>query len=139
MCFVCIDLERQEAHYLNAGHPGIYMVNDSGIRAVLRGGSILGTSDNPQFGVKSIAIERDDVLIFITDGIFENRNRQGQCIRRRDFLQSIKMSYPQPVKIIREISHLVDQTHTPDYFEDDVTVLALRICDFAHGAGKMVG
>ena len=126
MCFACIDIDNKQLHYVNAGHPGIFHYGRNGAKLCQVPGSILGSMPTPSFGKMSIPIEEGDVLVFLTDGVFENTSSDGKSIKPRLFINAFP---PQsgPRDIIETVKVLTQEAWGDANVEDDATVVAIQI------------
>ncbi|HNR88201.1 MAG TPA: SpoIIE family protein phosphatase [Spirochaetota bacterium] len=79
-CYLYIDLEARAIRYSNAGHKQllVYRARSSRLEALHIKGAPLGLSTEYEYRELSLAVERGDRIILITDGIPDTRNHQRE-------------------------------------------------------------
>jgi serine phosphatase RsbU (regulator of sigma subunit) len=77
--FGLFDLEAGAFDYVNAGHEHPFVVRPDGRTEDLeKGGTVLGLMEAARFEDARIALGRDDVLVFFSDGITDRSSQDGQ-------------------------------------------------------------
>ena len=85
MVFLCIDLSTGDGFYLNAGHPGIYLLKKDGkAKPILKPGDLLGYDEKPKFGQETFSLASGDGLFIYTDGLLENRGPNNKTLTSRE-------------------------------------------------------
>ena len=122
--------------YANAGHNPPLLLKRSSSKCLRldSDGLILGVERNVVFNEEQLMLQSGDLLLLYTDGVAECRNEQGdffdvdrlcdQFIELRDHL---------PEAMVEKLSEILRQFHGVAAYEDDVTMLAVRV----DGDGQM--
>lgn len=77
--FGVFDFEHGRLDYVNAGHDHPFRVApDAGIVELSVGGTVLGLQASTRYETGTVAIERDDVLVFYSDGVTDRGNGRGE-------------------------------------------------------------
>lgn len=77
--YAVLDTERNQLTYVNAGHnPPIWVKSDGTIEWLTRTGVALGASDEARYEQKVIQLNKEDNLLFYTDGLTESFNNNGE-------------------------------------------------------------
>jgi PAS domain S-box-containing protein len=87
-----LDPEAMTVHYVNAGHPSGYVIDDSGaVKAVLDSSTFpLGLdSETPFVAQGPVPLARGDLLLLMTDGIAETRSPQEEQFGTRRVLDLV--------------------------------------------------
>jgi serine phosphatase RsbU (regulator of sigma subunit) len=134
-----IDYTSRVIRYCNAGHPHPYVIRESDLsgdfnRDIRRGlknlcsiGSVLG------FGAgrcvqQTFQLEVGDLLLWFTDGVFENRNADGEPVTERRFLRWLLENRTLPVQALcsrleKEIDGFLGSTP----LSDDIAFILARV------------
>ncbi|PWB74757.1 hypothetical protein C3F09_03450, partial [candidate division GN15 bacterium] len=121
--------------YANAGHNYPILVRADGkIELLETGGPILGAFPNLEFGSATVQLRTGDLLFFFTDGLSEAMNADEMEYgeeRIRSFLVDCRNDHPELVvqKIMDDVKSF-DPSSPP---QDDTTVIALKMVDYARG------
>ncbi|WP_176736779.1 SpoIIE family protein phosphatase [Oligoflexus tunisiensis] len=123
MALVCINLETWRVEYRNAGHTPILISGRAGQRFILKGGSPLGISDEPDFGHESWQAAAGDVIFLFTDGLLDQTDT-GQ----RNHLKAIA-EHIQPDLAIDLIHQRIEEMMQRHQLalEDDSSYLLCRL------------
>ena len=84
------DHSQREIRYLNAGHNQIYVIGKGKARGILDKGSVMGFSDRPLFGGRSLPWEDGIKLFLFTDGLMENEGPDGETVKRRQLVRILR-------------------------------------------------
>ncbi len=128
MFYGCIDLERNEVAYSNAGHFFPVVVREGGIVDVLDySGLILGVKPGFPYETHKTKFKLDDMIVVTTDGVTEAENRAGELYgeeRLHPFLAGMHGSSADEVRdaIVKE----VDRFSHPVGANDDLTILVVK-------------
>jgi serine phosphatase RsbU (regulator of sigma subunit) len=77
--FGVFDLERASFEYVNAGHEHPFVVQRDFVSQELEtGGTLLGLMEGARFEQARLALGRDDLLVFFSDGITDRSAQDGQ-------------------------------------------------------------
>jgi serine phosphatase RsbU (regulator of sigma subunit) len=115
---------------LSAGHGPtlLYRAADRGVQQYGGDGIPLGILTDEAYGpVRTLKLQRDDVLVMLTDGFFEYPNSQRQQFGLERLVEALKAAAPQPATKI--IDHLYRSVL--DYADgapqlDDLTIVAIK-------------
>lgn len=73
------DLARGSLQYVNAGHHHPFVVRaDGGVVDLGDGGTVLGLLEHVRYERRELALERDDLLVFYSDGVTDRSNREDE-------------------------------------------------------------
>ena len=128
MFYGCVDLERNEVAYSNAGHFFPVVVRDGGKVDVLDySGLILGVKPGFPYETHKTKFKRGDMIVVTTDGVTEAENRAGELYgeeRLHPFLAGMHGSSADEVRdaIVDE----VDRFSHPVGANDDLTILVVK-------------
>jgi phosphoserine phosphatase RsbU/P len=131
MCLASLDTKALTLTYSSAGHPSGYVLSRAGeIKHVMESTRIpLGvTSDWRTEPTPIIALERGDILVFLTDGILESTGADGRPFGVQNALRLVREHRLEPAQRILE--HLLRGVHTargdvPQ--EDDMTAVICKV------------
>jgi len=128
MFYGCVDLERNEVAYSNAGHFFPVIVRNGGKVEVLDySGLILGVMPGFQYETRKTKFKPGDMIVVTTDGVTEAENRAGELYgeeRLHPFLAGMHGSSADEVKdaIVDEVNRF---SH-PVGANDDLTILVVK-------------
>lgn len=122
-----LDLQAASLNLVNAGHPPTYLLRDRQVEEILVPGSPLGVL-TPRFGRRTVALQAGDVLVWMSDGILESRDAQGEPLGYDGVRAALAEGSPDDsAAVVRD--RLVESVarHTGDRpVEDDRTLVVLR-------------
>jgi sigma-B regulation protein RsbU (phosphoserine phosphatase) len=127
--FAVFDLARGEMAYVNAGHDHPFRVGPDGeVDVLARGGTVLGLVDEPTYESGWIALRRDDLLVFFTDGITDRMDATGLTYDAGRLMEAARRSRGDAARIVL-YSLLGDvqgfSEGTPA--QDDATLVVVRV------------
>ena len=128
MFYGCVDLERNEVAYSNAGHFFPVIVRNGGKVEVLDySGLILGVMPGFQYETRKTKFKPGDMIVVTTDGVTEAENRAGELYgeeRLHPFLAGMHGCSADEVKdaIVDE----VERFSHPVGANDDLTILVVK-------------
>jgi serine phosphatase RsbU (regulator of sigma subunit) len=123
MALLCIDLESFRVEYRNAGHTPVLISGKSGQHFLLKGGSPLGISDEPNFGHDSWQAQAGDVIFLFTDGLLDQTDT-GQ----RNHLKAIADQIHPGLDIDLIHKHIEQIIHRSQLtLEDDSSYILCRL------------
>lgn len=120
-CMV-IKLTGKHCEIASAGHPQPYLLHDSGYDAIDCKGTVLGLLPDEQYSSVTLQLTPADKLLFYSDGIFENIDRNCDCID--NILVDIKGKTAQSTL---DKLWLRFESLSPEQLQDDVTALVIEI------------
>jgi sigma-B regulation protein RsbU (phosphoserine phosphatase) len=133
MFLASLDVETQVLTYSSAGHPSGYVMNSSGeIKAVLESTRIpLGImADWKGQPTRTIALERDDILIFLTDGILESWGIDAKAFGVENTLELIREHRHKSARmILQQLLEGVHESLAGARQEDDMTAVICKMGD----------
>ena len=114
--------------YSNCGHePGLLLRNNKIIRLSV-GGMVLGVDPNQKYQAQSIQLEKNDVLLFYSDGLPDAMNFQDQRFGRTAVDNALKQKPDQSAKKILDHIFWEMRKHTGlKQLTDDTTIMVLKI------------
>ncbi|HKJ38368.1 MAG TPA: GAF domain-containing protein [Anaerolineales bacterium] len=126
--YAVLDMTTNELTYVNAGHNPPLLVRSNGSQEYLtRTGVALGAAENMVYEQRTILLEKDDSLLFYTDGLTESYNIDGDFYgeeRLETALAANHCSSAGELMDVVEKSLLEFVGDMPP--ADDLTMLALR-------------
>ena len=128
MFYGCVDLERNEVAYSNAGHFFPVVIREGGTVDVLDySGLILGVTPGFPYETRKTKFKRGDMIVVTTDGVTEAENRAGELYgeeRLHPFLAGMHGSSADEVRdaIVSE----VERFSHPIGANDDLTILVVK-------------
>jgi sigma-B regulation protein RsbU (phosphoserine phosphatase) len=128
--FLKVDPEEKALTWVRAGHdPGLLYRNKDNTFEELKGiGSALGLSPEASYEENSkTALCQGDIVVLLTDGIFEARNTKGQMFGKNRIQEIIqKNSELSAKKLLNAIFTAAQQFHGKNKFEDDATIAIIK-------------
>jgi sigma-B regulation protein RsbU (phosphoserine phosphatase) len=123
-----LDTNTHEFEYINAGHNPPFVLKNSHVQHLDKGGFMIGILD---FGVTyekgKVTLDDDDVLIFYTDGVTEAQNNANEEYGEENLISLVKnIKGENCTNILSEITtSITDFTKgMPQY--DDITLIILK-------------
>ncbi|MGL1933105.1 MAG: SpoIIE family protein phosphatase [Desulfotalea sp.] len=130
LCYVRFNLERSEMAFLDCGHTKTihYRAREKAY-SFLEGDNLpLGMEEHSTYVSKVIHLQKNDLLIFYSDGVTEAENEKGDCFGPEKLAELVKRNeHLHPQKIIEKIQEMVIDFSGQDSFEDDFTCIVIRI------------
>lgn len=114
--------------YCNAGHEPVLLLRDGELHPLEAGGMVLGIDPAATYSHSVVDLRPGDVLAFLTDGVVEAMNYQGEAYGRARFHESLKrhggleaaQMAAQLVWDVRRFKGLAAQS-------DDLTLVVVRV------------
>ncbi len=136
-----IDLQKKSLTYASAAHDSLYIWRPSQFTFTRRGqekkraildlnipGPRLGHAANNQYSIASHPLQKDDVLVWYTDGLVENKNSEGEPFATRNLKKILKQCQGLSAEAIKDrIVEAAYQHYGTVPRADDVTVIVGRI------------
>ena len=116
---------------VNAGHPPPFLVTPDGtVREIGSPQTLLGVVDQVAYVQESHTLDRDDLLVIVTDGVLERRNG-NRMLGEESFADELASLAPLPAQTVADrIRRLVEEfSDAPQH--DDMAVMTIRV---QHGA-----
>ncbi|MGF7194680.1 serine phosphatase RsbU (regulator of sigma subunit) [Staphylococcus pasteuri] len=87
---------------------------------------MLGISQQTRYSQQEIPIYIDDLVIILTDGVTEARNKEGEFIKKETLLNLIKKyKHMHPQDIVQIIYEAILKVQNP-HKKDDMTILIIK-------------
>jgi hypothetical protein len=124
-----LDLDSGVLRYINAGHPAPLLLRGGGVvKELHRGRRALFGLEARETAVAEEHLERDDVVMFYTDGIVEARAADGTAFGLQRFVEVLEREtadeLPLP-EVLRRISRRL-RAHGGGSLQDDATLLLVQ-------------
>jgi phosphoserine phosphatase RsbU/P len=120
-----IDIVTGESQISDAGHPPFLLIRNKEVR-------IISGSSGPPLGilpevypVSKYALKDGDRLIFLTDGVFEAKNREGKRLGFNTLVAFVKNNRSEE-HLIDKISEYVNKFSKGAERADDLTLMEVR-------------
>lgn len=122
--YAFVDLEQMKLFLGSAGHPPLVLLRRGEAHFIAADGILLGVDAEAVFEVLEVDLEKDDRIVFYTDGLSET---EGGFDRDREALQDLLLAGRNlsASRFIDETVRWLEQRHAP--VADDVTVLVIDI------------
>lgn len=125
--FAVFDETKNSLESINAGHNPTYLIRNKSIIELSKGGIFLGSLEIP-FQSEIINLQKDDTVIFYTDGITEAMNESEEEFGDDHFLDLIKnMNQPTSEDYINKILLEIEAHKKEAEQSDDITCGVIRI------------
>jgi sigma-B regulation protein RsbU (phosphoserine phosphatase) len=126
-----LDTAAKTLTYVNAGHPGAWIVREDGTTELAKTAMALGLLDGQEFTATGPLELRDGDLLFLcTDGVLETRNPEGVFFGTERLAQRLLEcrggSAQQVLEAVLKSGNDFRAGHT---VEDDRTMLAVRVTE----------
>ncbi|PWB72315.1 MAG: hypothetical protein C3F07_12125 [Anaerolineales bacterium] len=126
--YAVLDMNKGELTYVNAGHNPPLLARASGaVEKLSRTGIALGAAENLEYEQRVVTLEKEDSLLFYTDGLTESYNNDGEFYGDERLMESLKANHCSSAHELMDIveKSLIDfvQDMPP---ADDLTMLVLR-------------
>jgi serine phosphatase RsbU (regulator of sigma subunit) len=99
--FAIFDLETLQVEYVNAGHDYPFVARAGGEVGDLReGGTLLGLEDGSSYERGRVRLDRDDVVVFYSDGVTDRGDEQGETYGAERLKEAARRSRGDAARII---------------------------------------
>lgn len=140
LIYLRLDLARQQAIYVNAGHTHSILVREKGIYWLEGEGNLpLGVMVNEQYRQSTQAFSPGDVMFLYSDGFTEARNSMGDEFgseRMANWLQLLYQFKIPPAIMVQSLRHVVRQFEAVQITADDRTCVAMRLGLLQHHGAR---
>ena len=126
--YAVLDMNTNELMYVNAGHNPPLLVRSGGSQEYLtRTGVALGAAENMKYEHRTISLEKDDSLLFYTDGLTESYDIDGDFYGEERLENALTENHCSSASELMDVveKNLIDFVGDMPA-ADDLTMLALR-------------
>jgi phosphoserine phosphatase RsbU/P len=128
VCFKILSKERK-IQMADAGHGNVmhYKSKDGTITELPSGGIVIGVMENEKYEIREINLAPNDILMFFTDGVVDERNEQNEFFGN-DRLQNIiqqESKYPAEFITRKVYKQIFKFLNGHDQY-DDITIVTLK-------------
>ncbi len=120
-----LDTQTLQFRYASAGHDSAFVRRADDVQQLAVTGPVLGVMEEP-FETKTLYLEDGDIVVLVTDGLTEARNRAGEQLQETGAMALIAASNPQPQLLADELVAKVKAIEG-NRTRDDLAVLAIRV------------
>ncbi len=111
-----------------AGHPPAIVVRDDAtVTPVGEPGLLVGSFDDIGITSTTVSLQPGDVLVALTDGVLEARDRSGRQFDEVALESVLRASVGQPVAALVEAVEAAAVTHQGGLVRDDIAIIAARV------------
>ncbi|MBK7254997.1 MAG: PP2C family protein-serine/threonine phosphatase [Ignavibacteria bacterium] len=123
-----LDSENNTFEYINAGHNPPVLLKKDKLIMLNEGGFMIGIIDvGINYEVGKVGIDKDDVIVFYTDGVTEANDSEGMEFgEKRLYDIIIKYKNNSSVMILEEIKHSIKDFTKDTAQYDDITMIVLK-------------
>jgi serine phosphatase RsbU (regulator of sigma subunit) len=124
------NMKTRRLTYSSCGHPLGFLFREKALNKELAtAGIALGAIEEIEPTIACVEIKQGDTLVFLTDGVTETKNNQGQLFGKQRCIDTIALNLNKPLQEV--FDHLLAQVEifeeNPDNQDDDFTAMMLRI------------
>ena len=124
-----IENDSKQMLYVNAGHNHPLLIRKGKIKKLDKGGIILGVMKTMiPYSSEKLQLEKDDVIIFFTDGVSEAMNQNGEEFSD-ERLEKLSLSLAE--KPAKEISNAIQNEVSKFAYgtvqSDDITLMVIKV------------
>lgn len=125
MFFISIETTTGKTCFLNAGHrlPFLYEAKQPQLSRIKAAGDILGFRPDPCFDVYEFNLQPGDTIVLYTDGLLENKDKNGQMIKEKLIRQMIIDRKGDIHQLKIDCLELMKQSWDGTEVEDDVAMI----------------
>jgi serine phosphatase RsbU (regulator of sigma subunit) len=99
--FAIFDLETLQVEYVNAGHDYPFVVRAGGeVSSLEQGGTLLGLVDGSAYERGHVRLERDDLVVFYSDGVTDRGDAQGDAYGADRLKEAARRSRKDAARIV---------------------------------------
>jgi sigma-B regulation protein RsbU (phosphoserine phosphatase) len=132
--YVVADIKKGKMYFTNAGHPKPYIIRRStGAVEKLGYGKkqtepALGLFNRFNYTASECSMNKDDIILFFTDGVYEVENTEGQLFGEKQLMATVKnkLNTP-PEQMLDEILQEINTFSGTDEFNDDVCLVSMHV------------
>jgi len=120
-----VDFKRQSLALTNAGHPPTYLLRRGEVTEVALEGNPLGALGD-SFGQTEISLQNDDIVVWLSDGLFEATNPDGDPFGYERLQTALQGPASNAAEVTSRLIAAVDRYTGGRASEDDRTLVAMR-------------
>ncbi len=133
-CFL-LHLYKNKIIYSSGGHPEQYLLKIK-LRKIIKlqtEGNIIGAFAANNFTSKELAIEKGDIILLFTDGIYEEFNKNKREFGQARLLKFLEKEIKKKLfdltasKINEKILHRVNTYRKEEPLNDDITMITIKV------------
>lgn len=123
-----IDLKSRKLIYSSAGHPEQFMIQKNKIKKLQGGGKLIGLLENMKYPLFESNLEKNDKLLFFTDGLFEEFNSSEEELTEEGLLKITSKHKKKSIKALGDsiyqdvLSYIGNRS-----LNDDLTLIGFEI------------
>ncbi len=123
-----LDTEKNTFEYINAGHNPPVLLKKDKLVMLNEGGFMIGIADvGINYEVGNVFIDKDDVIVFYTDGVTEaNNSEETEFGEKRLYEIIIKNKNNSACSIMEEIKNSIKEFTRDTSQYDDITMIVLK-------------
>lgn len=125
-----LDLEKGEIAFVNAGHssPLIFKDRDQKIISLETEQVFLGENKTIKLEEKHFSLEKDDIMVFHTDGIYSMTNSEGENLKNDLINEVLIKNHQLPAKrLIAKLKDAIKDFGSKNTLDDDITLIVLKM------------
>ncbi|MCE5215132.1 MAG: SpoIIE family protein phosphatase [Methanobacterium sp.] len=125
-----LNMENKEMNFINAGHspPLVFKSKDKKIISLEKTDVLLGVNKNIKLEDKKLSLEKDDIIIFHTDGIYSVTNVNGEHFNNDLIGEILIKNSPKTSKeIINDLKDSIRGFCGKGVLEDDISLIVLKV------------
>lgn len=128
LCYALFDLKRRQVILANSGLPYPVRCSGGACESIVLAGVPLGAFFGSTYDEVTLPLQRDDVFVFCTDGVFEAVNPQGEEFGRERLLQVLAGCRVKSAReIVDAIAGAVEAFRAGATPNDDTTIVAVML------------
>ena len=128
LCYAAFDLKRRAVTLANSGLPYPVRCSADGCGQIEVAGVPLGSFFGSTYDELTLPLQKDDVFVFCSDGVFEAMNPDGGEFGAARLIEAVEANRARSAKeIVEAIVAAVEAFRAGATPNDDTTILALRI------------
>lgn len=120
-----VDFRRGEIAITNAGHPPTYLLRDGKVEEILLPGNPLGALGE-DYGSRTIDLEGNDVVVWLSDGLIEATNSQGEPFGYEAVVGSLEGNAATAAVVRDRLLDALKRHTDGQSAEDDKTLVVMR-------------
>jgi sigma-B regulation protein RsbU (phosphoserine phosphatase) len=123
-----INASEKTLRYCNCGHEPTVLIRDGEISELIEGGMVLGVEEDAKYQIATMPLERDDMLLFYTDGLIDAVNFDNKIWGRKRLYETLAKCDKRSAKMF--ISTLMGYRRrftglSPQ--QDDTSIVAIKV------------
>lgn len=129
MFYAEYDSNTRMLRYSNGGHNHPIVLRQGVCTFLNAEGMLIGMLDFVDFEEKTMFLQKNDLVIFYTDGVVEAKNVQDEMLGIDRLCREIELNWQcNAQEMIEKIYDMVEQYSENTFRSDDITVVVLKIC-----------